>query len=264
MNKTKIDWCDRSWNPITGCLHDCPYCYARGIARRFGGASETTNDENGMECHWSAEATGKVHVLDEPLYDPDRSRKAPYPYGFDPTLHRYKLDWPQRIQQPQTIFVGSMADVFGEWVPDEWIKAVFEACAAAPWHRYLFLTKNPARYASIIDIIARVNAEIWLGSTVTSQNDDPLTDAKFWPTFVSVEPITENVMLEEFAGNLPNWVIVGAETGNRRDKVIPKREWVEDILTSCRLAKVPVFMKNNLADIWGAPLVQEFPWEVRA
>ena len=29
MNKTKIDWCDYSWNPITGCLHECDYCYAR-------------------------------------------------------------------------------------------------------------------------------------------------------------------------------------------------------------------------------------------
>lgn len=32
---TKIDWCDSSWNPVTGCLHDCEYCYARGIANRF-------------------------------------------------------------------------------------------------------------------------------------------------------------------------------------------------------------------------------------
>jgi len=36
MNKTKIDWCDRSWNPVTGCLHGCSYCYARRIAQRFG------------------------------------------------------------------------------------------------------------------------------------------------------------------------------------------------------------------------------------
>ena len=34
--KTKIDWCDSSWNPVTGCLHGCEYCYARSIAKRFG------------------------------------------------------------------------------------------------------------------------------------------------------------------------------------------------------------------------------------
>lgn len=34
---TKIDWCDTSWNPVTGCYHKCDYCYARGIATRFSG-----------------------------------------------------------------------------------------------------------------------------------------------------------------------------------------------------------------------------------
>ena len=38
MNKSAIEWCDKTWNPITGCLHDCEYCYARKIAKRFGGS----------------------------------------------------------------------------------------------------------------------------------------------------------------------------------------------------------------------------------
>ena len=37
MEKTKIDWAESTWNPVTGCNHDCPYCYARNIVRRFGG-----------------------------------------------------------------------------------------------------------------------------------------------------------------------------------------------------------------------------------
>lgn len=41
MNKTKIDWCDSTWNPVTGCLHGCEYCYARDIAHRFGGWNYT-------------------------------------------------------------------------------------------------------------------------------------------------------------------------------------------------------------------------------
>ena len=32
--KTKIDWAEASWNPVTGCQHDCEYCYARRIAMR--------------------------------------------------------------------------------------------------------------------------------------------------------------------------------------------------------------------------------------
>lgn len=55
------------------------------------------------------------------------------------------------------------------------------------------------------------------------------------------------------------WVIVGAETGKRKDKVIPKREWIEKLLELCRKADIPVFMKSSLADIWGEPLIQEFP-----
>lgn len=37
MLKTKIEWCDSTWNPVTGCRHECPYCYARRIAERFSG-----------------------------------------------------------------------------------------------------------------------------------------------------------------------------------------------------------------------------------
>jgi protein gp37 len=56
-------------------------------------------------------------------------------------------------------------------------------------------------------------------------------------------------------------VIVGAETGNRKGKVIPKREWVEAIVNECRKNKIPVFLKNSLAPVWGEPLIQEYPWE---
>lgn len=36
MNRTKIEWTDYTWNPITGCLGGCSYCYARKMAHRFG------------------------------------------------------------------------------------------------------------------------------------------------------------------------------------------------------------------------------------
>jgi protein gp37 len=45
MNKTKINWCDSTWNPVTGCLHGCEYCYARGIAKRFSGGGEDWTDD---------------------------------------------------------------------------------------------------------------------------------------------------------------------------------------------------------------------------
>ena len=64
-------------------------------------------------------------------------------------------------------------------------------------------------------------------------------------------------------GLLVDWVIVGAETGQRKDKAIPKREWVESLLKDCREEGVPFFMKENLADIWGEKLVREFPAGLR-
>ena len=54
--KTKIDWCDSSWNPITGCLHGCAYCYADRMARRFG-------------CHMKPETD--FPVLDYPIRNTD-------------------------------------------------------------------------------------------------------------------------------------------------------------------------------------------------
>ena len=98
--KTKIDWCDSTWNPVTGCLHGCEYCYARRIAERFGGASETHNNECCCECQWETEGTGEIHDLNEPIYDYDRCRNAPYPFDFDPTFHRYRLDEPRSWTKP--------------------------------------------------------------------------------------------------------------------------------------------------------------------
>lgn len=48
MDKTKIDWCDSTWNPVTGCLHGCEYCYARRIAERFAGFEPGENGEWNM------------------------------------------------------------------------------------------------------------------------------------------------------------------------------------------------------------------------
>ena len=97
MNKTKIDWCDSTWNPVTGCLHGCEYCYARSIAKRFGGANDGEIDYEG-EAIWTfeGEETGQNHVLDYPMkwYSDDGRtvRNAPYPFYFDPTFHRYRLN----------------------------------------------------------------------------------------------------------------------------------------------------------------------------
>ena len=265
--KTKIDWCDATWNPVTGCLHGCEYCYARGIANRFG--THIGSKDN-------------LHVLDTPIRCSDTwcfmqmagisaGRKQPYPYDFDPTFHRYKLEEPQHWKKPRTIFVCSMADLFGDWVPDEWIKAVFDACVAAPQHRYLFLTKNPTRYMDLIknhrtpfeELYLPYGDNFWFGSTATTKK------APFWysnfplrKTFISIEPIMEPFTnLGHGTDCFADWVIVGAETGNRKGKVIPKKSWIISIAEACERTRTPLFMKESLREIMGEDFRQELPWE---
>ena len=111
-SKTTIDWCDSTWNPVTGCLHGCEYCYARRIAERFGCATIAIYDEDGYVVDGFVTcADGTCHEMEHPYEDCGKGRIAPYPYEFDPTFHRYKLDEPQHWKKPRTIFVCSMADL---------------------------------------------------------------------------------------------------------------------------------------------------------
>lgn len=240
MNKTKIDWCDSTWNPVTGCLNGCEYCYARGIANRFGfGAYEPNIDER---------------VLIEPAVS--AGKKVPYPFNFEPTFHKYRLNEYQN-KKGRNIFVCSMADLFGEWVPNEWIEEVFEACEKSPQHNYLFLTKNPKRYEKILDRYMPPN--MWFGWSQTGPlgNACDFTTHHSIKTFISIEPLLES--FKEFHIKGVDWVIIGAETGHRKDKVVPERKWIEDIVNECRKSDIPVFMKSSLEDIWGESLIQEFP-----
>lgn len=251
--KTKVDWCDSTWNPVTGCLHGCEYCYARKIAERF-----STEEKNKRPC---------LPVLDVPTRRV-RIKPEPYPYGFKPTFHRYKLDEPQHWKKPRNIFVCSMADLFGAWVSDEWIRQVLEACDAAPQHRFFFLTKNPSRYKELENLLPLHRhppavAEMWFGHSYTGTGDyKPMRLHPAHSRFVSIEPLlhdlSEQDMMVVAATN--DWVIIGAETGQRKGKVIPKKSWVDGIVYYAKRNNVPVFMKESLREIMGDDFRQEFPW----
>ena len=245
--KTKIDWCDSSWNPITGCLHGCPYCYARSMARRFGGKIITGHDH--------------LYILDEPARRADGTIN-PYPYGFDPTYHKYRLKIPQEWKKPQTIFVCSMADMFGDWVPEEWIDQIFTACLAAPQHRYMFLTKNGKRYMELAKKGIMPDTEnFWYGCSVT-RPEEPFFFSDRYKTFASIEPILEpfDWVLGLKHIELPDWIIAGAETGNRKGKVKPKGDWLGGIINGCAEHHIPLFMKESLRELTGSDFKQQFPW----
>ncbi len=115
MNRSRIEYCNFSWNPVTGCRHSCPYCYAAKQAKRLSGdvrvnkgSNQLRKDENGL------------YILDNPFRN-QSGKVIPDPVGFEPVMHRYRLEMPAQKKKPANIFVCSMADLFGVWVPDSWI-----------------------------------------------------------------------------------------------------------------------------------------------
>ena len=175
-------------------------CYAAKQTRRFSGdvrlnkgSGQLRKDENGL------------YVLDSPFRNPATGRVTPHPVGFEPVMHKYRLPMPAQKKKPAKIFVCSMADLFGAWVPDNWIKEVFSACEAAPWHAYLFLTKNPRRYKG--DPIwyysrHKMQKNWWFGASITG-NEPQDGKGGIWDTliglaycknsFLSIEPLLNKV-----------------------------------------------------------------------
>ena len=258
MQKTDIEWADMTWNPVVGCKHGCEYCYARRIAKRFGGydkADGTITTHNPLP-------RAELH---QPLTITRSSGKtvnSPFPFGFEPTLLYYRLEEPQHIKKPQTIFVCSMADLFGSWVPTRWIRDVLDACAAAPQHRYMFLTKHPARYLELDKVALLPHGDnFWYGSTVPDETAQAMyPKAEDIKTFWSMEPLLGPVDITESEG-LPQWIILGAMTGPGSAERQPKQEWVEDIVRAADTNGIPVFMKDSLIPIIGEEnMSRDFPW----
>lgn len=227
MNKTKIEWADYTWNPVTGCKHGCPYCYAERMSKRFAG-------------------------------------------DFEPKFHDGRLGDLQKVKKTLSrakIFVVSMGDLFGEWVPSGWIHEVIEACKKSPIHTYLFLTKNPKRYAEVYRSYLDYRYYMWFGATVTDNDSfhsvgydlfeaTGADEKKRANRFLSIEPLLGEISHQQLEMNVHvfDWVIVGAQTGPGAVK--PKPEWVQSIIEQCKAADVPLFLKDNLN--WPEK-IQEFP-----
>jgi len=250
MNKSEISWCHFTWNPLTGCNRGCDYCYARRQAARFGGDVRLNLSDT---AQLQKDATG-VFTLQKPFKN--RSGKTiPYPAGFAPTVHEYRFADPAKKKKPANIFVCSMADLFAPDIPTSLIVRVIDACRAAPWHNYLFLTKYPERYYELAHMALLPTGDgFWYGTTVTTASEmcerlEKLNrirlEASDYKTFVSVEPIFERMSCELDVRHLPNWFIVGAETGKRRTKVVPEKAWFDDFVELCEKVGIPLHVKPS-------------------
>lgn len=258
MNKSAIDWCDFSWNPVTGCRFGCAYCYAARQATRFSG-----NVRLNMTNEQLKTDSAGLYVLEQPFKN-GIGATLPFPAGFAPTFHKYRLGDPAKKKKPANIFVCSMADLFGDWIPDDWITSVFDACKAAPQHNYLFLTKRPGRYQALA--AAGKLPELpnfWYGSSITGP------DTWFWwsdyhNTFVSYEPMLKPLVdsgAYKDAAKKVDWIIAGAETGHRAEKVTPEKAWFTDLEAAAAAAGIPLWVKDSdeIRKVLGEHLKQEMP-----
>lgn len=220
FNKQKneaIEWAQWSWNPVTGCKHDCPYCYARDIALS------------------------------------ERMREV-YPNGWEPTFRSNALNAPENTKVPKeaaldtryrNVFTCSMADLFGRWVPEEWIDAVMGTVRDSPDWNFLFLTKFPQR---LKDVDIPDNA--WMGTTVDMQArvrnaEKAFADVGGKVKWLSVEPMIEPLQFDRL--DLFDWVVIGGASGSTQTPAWrPPFAWVYDLVNQCREAGCKVYMKTNL------------------
>jgi len=166
---------------------------------------------------------------------------------FKPTFLEAQFDkkFPQKAQK---IFVGSMSEIY--YWEDRWLEKVLEKVKLYPQHIFQFLTRYPEVYDRYI-----FPKNCWLGVTITREKDFErgipylfITSCNI--TFVSIEPILEYINPGPFSNANIDWVILGAETGKRKGKIIPKKDWVENIVNYCKWNNIPVYLKDSLKNIY--------------
>jgi len=206
--KTSIPWCDVVWNPVWGCERGCPYCYARGFARRFG----VTPRERDFRPVWR---------------DKNFDQKFP--------------------KSTRRVFVNSMSDP--QYWRYEWWKLVAKRILEHPEIDFIFLTKGDLDvYLSVFHFLP---SNVILGLTVT--NREQLFGRKLmmrnfpFRLLLNIEPI-----LGDFGSNVSDilscfdWVIIGAETGSDREKVVPRFSWFRELINDCQALSIPLFVKPSL------------------
>lgn len=217
MRTTKIEWTDKTWNPITGCSKKstgCMHCYAEVMARRL-------------------KAMGQEK----------------YANGFAVTLHERCLEEPLTWRGNHNIFVCSMSDIFHENVPFEFIDKMFDVIKCTPQHRYQILTKRAERMAEYFETRSVPN-NVWLGVTVEAQSYrfriDYLRNLPASVKFLSCEPLVEDLGELDLTGI--DWVIVGGESGPQARPM--KEKWALNIMKQVEAQGARFFFKQW--GTWGA------------
>lgn len=182
MARSRIEWTEVTWNPVTVCSKisaGCKHCYAERMAHRM--------QSMGLQR---------------------------YVRGFEVTVQEDLLDAPRRWRSPRLVFVNSMSDLFHEHVSLEIIQRIFATMNACPQHTFQALTKRSGRIREMAGMV-HWTPNIWMGVSVENQRAitriDDLRCVPAHVRFISREPLLE------LLGVLPldgiHWVIVGGDSG---------------------------------------------------
>ena len=179
------------------------------------------------------------------------ARKMYERFGWDKTIHfdAYEIFKAHRILKPSRIFVGSMIELFGDWMKDGWLEDIFCDIGKCPQHTFQLLTKQPQNLARF----SPFPPNVWVGVSATNREQylnatDSLDGIDAAIKFVSFEPLLEPIAISECQLNAVNWVIIGQQTPSSK-KTSPKIEWIMDIVEACDKVRIPVFLKDNLIPV---------------
>jgi len=156
-----------------------------------------------------------------------------------------------------------MGDLFGNFIPDEWIEKVLKRVWRNQQWIFVFLTKNPKR---LINIEWPGNA--WVGATVDIQSRVEETEEAFKQVkapikFISCEPLEEKVVFSDL--KIFNWLIIGGRNETRKmPGKQPKWEWVQSLLGQAKEANVKVFCRANLLVGSKEEKPREYPIEIQS
>ncbi|MEG0077403.1 MAG: phage Gp37/Gp68 family protein [Anaerorhabdus sp.] len=213
MNKTRIEWTEKTWNPITGCTQiseGCQNCYAKTMAHR-------------------------LKAMGNPRYENE----------FKVTVHKDLFDLPLKSKKPSVIFVCSMSDLFHEKVSYKVIKEIFDIMEKANWHIFQVLTKRPDRLLEF----SKQNSipdNVWIGTSLELKKYESrvkiLRKVKAKTKFLSCEPLLGSLKSVNFKGI--DWVVVGGESGHNARPV--EEEWLIELRDICKDEKIAFFFKQ-----WG-------------
>lgn len=221
-----IEWARWSWNPVTGCEHDCVYCYARDIA-------ETLYLTKFAPALWPGSITAS------------RNTSVPKDKAEEDPSYR-------------NVFLCSMADLFGRWVPREWIDRILrEAGDNSQWN-FLCLTKNPQRVADFV-----FPDNVWIGTTVDRQErvrgaEEAFIKVRCKTKWLSCEPLLAPLRFSRM--NVFQWVVIGGASRSERTSAWrPPMDWLVGVHVQARKAGLRIYYKTN-AGLEDGTRIREFPW----